>query len=171
MTVEQQNTTTTEAPEAQEQQTEELSPDALRKQLEKVRKESANYRTRVRELEPLAAEAKQLKESGQSDLEKLTARAEKAERERETATAESLRLSVAFEKGLNPKQAKRLTGTSREELEADADEILVDFPAIKPDGRPKGDLDQGVRQKAAPTNPKQADLAQIEADLQAAHRR
>jgi len=165
--------TTTEQPEAPEveEQHEELSPEALRKQLEKARKEAASYRTKVRELEPLATKAKQLEEASQSDLEKLTARAEQAERERAEATDRALRLDVAFEKGLTPAQAKRLVGATREELEADADEILRDFPALKPDGRPKGNADLGGREKAPPSNPKQADLQQIEADLAASRRK
>jgi chromosome segregation ATPase len=161
----------TEAPEAEEQQQgEELSAEALRKQLEKARREAANYRTKVRELEPLASKAKELEDAGRSDLEKLTARAEKAEQERAQVEARALRLEVAFEKGLTPAQAKRLVGASREELEADADEILRDFPALKPDGRPKGNADLGGREKAPPANPKQADLQQIEADLRAGRR-
>jgi chromosome segregation ATPase len=160
-----------EAPEAEEQQQgEELSVEALRKQLEKARKEAAGYRTKVRELEPLATRAKELEDAGRSDLEKLTARAEKAEQERAQVEARALRLEVAFEKGLTPAQAKRLVGSSREELEADADEILRDFPALKPDGRPKGNADLGGREKAPPSDPKQADLAQIEADMAASRR-
>ncbi len=159
-----------EAPEAEEQQTEELSPDALRKQLEKARKEAANYRTKVRELEPLASKAQELENAGKSELERLTARAEKAEQATAQLEAKAMRLEVAFEKGLTPAQAKRLVGNSREELEADADEILRDFPALKPDGRPKGNADLGGREKAAPANSKQADLQQIEADLRAARR-
>ena len=160
-----------EAPEAEEAQAEELSPEALRKQLEKARKEAANYRTKVRELEPLASKAQQLEDAGRSELEKLTARAETAERERGEHQARALRLEVAFEKGLTPAQAKRLVGASRDELEADADEILRDFPALKDDGRPKGNADLGPRNTAPPANPRQADLMQIEADLRAASRR
>lgn len=162
---------TTEAPEAEEQQGDDLSPEVLRKQLEKARKEAASYRTKARELEPLAAKAKEMEEAGRSDLEKLTARAEKAEREHAETEARALRLEVAFEKGLTPAQAKRLVGNDRAELEADAEEILRDFPALKNDGRPRGDVDQGVRQKTGSTNPRQADLDQIEADLRATQRR
>ena len=160
-----------DAPEAEEQQNEELSAEALRKQLEKVRKEAASYRTKVRELEPLASKARELEDAGRSDLEKLTARAEKAEREHAETVARAMRLEVAFEKGLTPAQAKRLVGATREELEADADEILRDFPALKPDGRPKGNADLGGREKAKPSDPRLADLQQIEADLKAASRR
>lgn len=158
------------APEADEQQHDELSPEALRKQLEKARKEAANYRTKVRELEPLASKAKELEDAGRTELEKLTARAETAERERGELSAKALRLEVAFEKGLTPAQAKRLVGANRDELEADAEEILRDFP-VKTDGRPRGSADLGPRQPAPPANPRQADLLQIEADLRAASRR
>ena len=155
----------------EQQQTEELSPEALRKQLEKARKEAASYRTKVRELEPLASKAKELEDAGRTELEKLTARAEQAERTAAENAARALRLDVAFEKGLTPAQAKRLVGSSREELEADAEEILRDFPALKSDGRPKGNADLGARTAAPPANPRQADLMQIEADLRAATRR
>ena len=51
----------------------------------------------------------------------------------EAAEARALRHEVAAAKGLTPAQAKRLAGTTKEELEADADEILADFaPAKKP---------------------------------------
>jgi hypothetical protein len=59
--------------------------------------------------------------------EKLT----KAESEAETAKADYVRLEVATEKGLTPKQAKRLQGKTKEELEADADEILEEFGVKK----------------------------------------
>lgn len=159
-----------EVPEADDQQ-EAMSAEALRAQLTKARKEAATYRTKVRELEPLASKAKELEDRDKSDLEKLTARAEQAERQRAEVEARALRLEVAFDKGLTPAQAKRLVGADRAELEADAEEILRDFPALKPDGRPKGNADLGGREKAAPANPYQADLQQIEADLAASNRR
>lgn len=49
-----------------------------------------------------------------------------------------LRAEVAAEKGLTAAQAKRLSGSSKEELEADADELLEAFPVSKSD---KGDDD------------------------------
>jgi hypothetical protein len=49
-----------------------------------------------------------------------------------------LRAEIAAEKKLTPAQAKRLNGSSREELEADADELLEAFPVSKSD---KGDDD------------------------------
>lgn len=158
------------APEADEQQPEQFDPERAQAKIKKANQEAANLRARLKELEPLAKKAQELEEAGRSDLEKLTARAEQAERTAAQHEARALRLEVAFEKGLTPAQAKRLVGASREELEADADEILRDFP-VKDDGRPKGNADLGPRTPAAPTNPRQADLMQIEADLRAASRR
>jgi len=156
--------------ENDQQQSDELSPEALRKALEKARKEAAGYRTKVRELEPLASKAKELEDAGRTELEKLTARAEAAERNATDNQARAMRLEVAFEKGLTPAQAKRLVGSTRDELEADAEEILRDFP-VKTDGRPKGSADLGARPVPLPSDPRAADLAQIEADLRAAPRR
>lgn len=166
---------TTEAPAEQpqeggEEQIESLDVDRAKEKINKLNSEAKNLRAKLKELEPLAAKAKELEDAGRSDLEKLTARAEQAERTASQHEARALRLEVAFEKGLTPAQAKRLVGASREELEADADEILRDFP-VKDDGRPKGNADLGPRTPAAPTNPRQADLMQIEADLRAASRR
>lgn len=46
----------------------------------------------------------------------------------------ALRAEIANAKGLTPTQAKRLVGETREELEADADELLADIGASKKNG-------------------------------------
>lgn len=56
-------------------------------------------------------------------------RAVEAEQRASEAEMRALRLEVASERGLNPAQAKRLLGSTREELEADADELLASFKA------------------------------------------
>jgi hypothetical protein len=139
------------APEAEEQQPEPFDPERAQAKIKKANQEAANLRARLKELEPLAAKAKELEEAGRSDLEKLTARAESAERERAELATRALRLEVAFEKGLTPAQAKRLVGTSREELEQDADEILRDFPMTQ--RRFQGGADGGARTETAKPEP------------------
>ncbi|WP_372728965.1 hypothetical protein [Nocardioides sp.] len=156
--------------EAPSTEPEQFDPERAQAKIKKANQEAANLRARLKELEPLAKKAQELEEAGRSDLEKLTARAEQAERTASQHEARAQRLEVAFEKGLTPAQAKRLVGGTREELEADAEEILRDFP-VKDDGRPKGNADLGPRTNAPPANPRQADLMQIEADLRAAPRR
>lgn len=62
-----------------------------------------------------------------SDLERAQQEAQQAAKRAEEAELRAMRIEVAAAKGLTPSQAKRLVGSSREELEADADEIIADF--------------------------------------------
>ena len=62
-----------------------------------------------------------------SDLERAQQEAQQAAKRAEEAELRATRIEVAAAKGLTPPQAKRLVGSSREELEADADEIIADF--------------------------------------------
>ena len=92
------------APEANAQQVAEQNVDALpewaREAISKANKEAAGYRTKVRELEPLAQEAQQLKEAQQTEAERVAARASAAERERDEAKAEGLRYKAAATHGI-----------------------------------------------------------------------
>jgi len=74
-------------------------------------------------------------------LKAAEARAEAAEGKVADLTAKALRADVARAKGLTDAQAKRLTGTTREELEADADDLLEAFGGKKPETKeePKDD--------------------------------
>lgn len=83
-----------------------------------------------------------------TDLERLTERFGEYEQQVQEERLARFRAEVASEKGLTPAQARRLVGTTREGLAADADQILLDFPttpartpAPKPDPSqgPKGD--------------------------------
>lgn len=69
----------------------------------------------------------------QKELDEAKDKASKAE-------GKLLKLEIGAEKGLTPKQAARLQGSTKEELEADADEILETFGVAKP-GKTGGDDD------------------------------
>lgn len=56
-------------------------PEAARREIEKLRRENAGHRTKVRELEPLAAKARELEDAQKSEAERLTEQLT-AERER-----------------------------------------------------------------------------------------
>lgn len=55
----------------------------------------------------------------------------------------NLRLEVAIEKGLNKDQLKRLIGTTKEELMADADELLSSFGSHGKSEEGEGGLEDG----------------------------
>lgn len=86
-------------------------------------------------------------EQDRADADKSEAEKRAAAEERATAAElRALRLEVAHGKGLTPGQSKRLVGSTREELEADADEILRDFPTgPKAPPAPKPDPSQGSK--------------------------
>ncbi|MFI1799435.1 hypothetical protein ACH427_19090 [Streptomyces sp. NPDC020379] len=102
-------------------------PAAARAEIERLAAELASHAARVAELEPAAAELHQLQEAGKTEAQRLTERAETAERQAEQTRAELVRAQVAHSHGLTERQAARLVGTTREELEADADELLADI--------------------------------------------
>jgi hypothetical protein len=137
-----------EGAESQTEQTETQQgtevPPEVKAALRKANKEAETLRTKLKEFE----------DRDKTEIQKANERAEAAEKLAATHETSALRLSVAFEKGLTPAQAKRLVGSTRDELEADADEVLKDFPATA--SRPRGDVGQGSRGKPAPADPRSA---------------
>lgn len=73
------------------------------------------------------------------EIAELTEKLNKASNPRET-----LILEVALEKGLTKKQALRLVGNTKEELEADADEYLTDLGLKAEPDENEGDEDTDV---------------------------
>lgn len=166
-------TATTEAPEVETPSTDTAEraqqetkpsgdvPPEVKAALRKANKEAETLRLKLQEFE----------DRDKTEAQKLADRAEAAEKRAAELEGRALRLEVASEKGLKPSQIKRLVGTTREELEADADELLAEFKPAEAE-RPSVDLDLGTRTTTATsTDPRSADLAQIEADLKAAKRR
>ncbi len=91
-----------------------------------------------------------LEEADKTELQKLTDAKAAAEKEAAEAKLTALRYEVAASKGIPITQAKRLIGSTKEELEADADEYLEsakpdtgDKKDPPPDGKPKPDLKGG----------------------------
>lgn len=138
---------------------EPFDADRAKAKIAKANKEAQSLRQRLKELEPLAAKAKELEDADKSETEKLTERLTAAEKRATEAEQTLLRLQVAAEKGLTPAQAKRLIGSTREELEEDADDLLASFPTpqgtktARVPGRPKekprggGDPDEPPEEK------------------------
>ncbi len=112
------------------------------KALKKANEEAAATRIRLKELE----------DRDKSEGEKLTDKLTAAEQRAAEAEAKSLRLEVAAEKGLTAAQARRLVGTTKEELEADADELLETFKPQEPakGTRPTEKLRSGVTPEGPP---------------------
>lgn len=116
--------------------------------------EARKWEQRAKENTEAAKRLQDLENAQKSEQQKLTERAEAAERERDQIRTEAMRLRIAADKGLTPKQASRLRGNSEEELLADADELLAEFGTTGP-RRPSGDVGQGPRDTPeSPQDPK-----------------
>ena len=161
-----QETTAVADAEGQEPQPQDDAPDWARAAIAKANKEAAAYRAKVRELEPLARRAKELEDATKTEMERSAERAAAAERRAQEAELRALRLEVAAERGLTPAQARRLVGASKEELEADADDLLAAFRSEDDDRpatprRPVAKLKPGAAPAAEPeeTDPRKLALA------------
>lgn len=93
-------------------------PAEVKAALKKANKEAETLRLKLKEYE----------DRDKTDAQKLQEERDALKTERDSLYLEQLRREVADEKGLTPAQARRLVGTTRDELEADADEVLAAFP-------------------------------------------
>lgn len=85
------------------------------------------------DLKVAAGKYQEWEQSQKSELQRATEERDSLKQELEKLQAESLRNSVAQERGIPTHLASRLRGATKEELEADADELLE---AIKPKKAP-----------------------------------
>lgn len=113
-------------------------PAEVKRALSKANKEAETLRLKLKEFE----------DRDKSEAEKLAERATAAEKRVQELETRGMRLEVASEKGLTAGQAKRLMGSTREELEADADDLLATFKAAVP-AAPRPDPSQGARPTSA----------------------
>ena len=128
--------------------------DRMKAERNAARKELRDAKALLEKLTPLQKLADALggapaDDDGKPDVDALAKRLAQHEEDLGKERLARFRAEVAHEKGLTADQAKRLVGTTREELAADADELLKVFaPAEGGNGRrnaPRPDPSQGPR--------------------------
>jgi hypothetical protein len=117
-----------------------------------LKAERERARRLEREHKAAVAELAKLRDAGKSEHEKALEKAKTAEERASKAEAHALRLEVAFEKGLTASQARRLVGATREELEADAEDLLTSFGKAS-DEAPKGPPSRTPKEKMRSATP------------------
>lgn len=129
--------------------------DAGKKALDRMKAERDEAKRQAKANADAAKKLAEIEDAQKTETQRLVDRAEAAERERDDVTGRLLRLEVALEKGLTAAQAKRLVGATRDELEADADELLETFKPAQPAEPPAPSFDLGARRApvSEPTNP------------------
>ncbi|GAA3121758.1 hypothetical protein [Streptomyces echinatus] len=115
-------------------------PPEVERALRKANKEAETLRLKLKEFE----------DRDKTEAQKLADRANEAESAAARATAKLLRYEVAADKKLPAGWAQRLQGSTKEELEADAEKLLADLGAQQQRNAPS--YDGGVRQSTRPTS-------------------
>jgi hypothetical protein len=144
--------------------------DAMKAERNAARKELADMKGKLESLAPLQKLAEALgakpADDGKTDFEALTQRIANHEQELAGERLARFRAEVAAEKKLTVTQAKRLVGVTREELLADAEELLKDLQPAGDSGTrgqsgPRPDRSQGARGNQPASGREQA-LAEIQ---------
>src|SRR5690606_8795026 len=107
--------------------TETLDVEKAKAKIHKANREAANLRARLKELEDKAGKYDEIENEKKSDLQRETEAREAAEKKAAELESRILRMEVASERGLTAGQAKFLTGATKADLEAAADELLAAF--------------------------------------------
>lgn len=143
-----------------------FTPPATQAELNKViadriARERAKYADYA-DLKTKAEKFDELDQASKTEQERLTERLAASEARAAELEGRALRLEVASENGLTPAQAKRLVGSTREELEADAKELLATFTPSKSDDDSSESvtesLDLGIRTGSPQKGKSTADL-------------
>jgi hypothetical protein len=92
-----------------------------------IAREKGNLQRRYADYDDIKSKAAQfdaLAEAQKTDLERVTGERDTFKTQAESASVENLRLRVALDKKLPAELIDRLRGTTKEEMEADADQLL-----------------------------------------------
>lgn len=101
-------------------------PQAL---IERLRAENKDAKREAAALRAKASKLDEIEEASKTEQQKALDRAAAAEKTANEATTKLLRYEVAAAKGVPAKLAGRLQGTTKEEMEADADDLLATLTA------------------------------------------
>lgn len=111
-------------------------PEAARKEIEKLRRESAGWRTKYREAEPQLTEYQQWQESQKTEQQKLLDAKEAAERQLGDLRATNTRLMAAATHNIPPDLIDLLGSGSDEEINARAEMLAERLKAAAPTASP-----------------------------------
>jgi hypothetical protein len=121
-------------------------------------------RARVTELEQAVAAANakvtEFERAKLSDIERAQTEAQEARAALEKVTREGMVARVALEKGLKPSLVKYLTGGTKAEIAASADDLMAEIAANSSAG-PRADLSQAAGRDGAAASGPEADFARF----------
>ena len=156
-TTETQETTTRETAALEGAQ----NPDAFKRALDAERQAAKDAKAQARDLKRQLDEAREQINALTSERDELKTKLGETEGRIPGLESKIMRYEVAAAKGLDLKLASRLNGSTREELEADADELVK----LIGNGAPADDLDGGARETAPKKGTPEQEHAKLLAGL------
>lgn len=129
-------------------------PDAARKEIEKLRRENASWRTKYNDAKPVLEQFKQLEEASKTDLQRHEERAVTAEKERDELRTNLARMTAATKHSIPADLVDLLGSGSEEDIEARAELLAKKLQATAPasNGRPVESLRPGAAPGDASSN-------------------
>ena len=110
-------------PQDEQQDDPWADPERARREITKLRREAAKYRTQLREAEPKLTEYQKWLDSQKSEQERLAERLAQVERERDEARLGHARVMAAAAHNIPPELIGRIAGSTPEEIEDAAAEL------------------------------------------------
>lgn len=110
-------------PQDEQQDDPWADPERARREITKLRREAAKYRTQLREAEPKLTEYQKWLDSQKSEQERLAERLAQVERERDEARLGHARVMAAAAHNIPPELIGRIAGSTPEEIEEAAEEL------------------------------------------------
>lgn len=154
--------TTPETPETPPETPSEPKPaktvEDLEAELAKTRREAANYRTKLREAEPLVKKAQEAEDANKTETQKALDRAQAAEQALQEREVGFTRLELAVQHNIPPEDIDLIGSGTREQMEANAKRVAaLNAAASKATPPPTDRPVEGLRPGATPEPPKPAD--------------
>jgi hypothetical protein len=106
---------------------------------EKWKELARKHEARAKENADAAKTLKDVKDQSKSEIERLAEAVRESTKRQEETERRAIRAEVAQAKGLTAQQARRLVGETREEMEADAADLLAAFTPAKKEGDGDGE--------------------------------
>lgn len=125
--------------------------DAGKRALDAERKARRDAEKRAQAAE---AKVKEAEDAEKTEVERLQGQVTDLTKRAEASEAKATRFEVAAAKGLSLAQARRLVGSTKEELEADADEMRTEL-GLKDEGKGKGEEEEKPKEEQGIGRPKE----------------
>lgn len=133
------------------------TPDEYEHEIAKLRRESAGYRTKLRETEPIVKAAQEAEEANKTEIQRAQERAAQLEKDYAELQQANYRLDLAAQYSIPRDDIDLIGSGSREDMEKNAARLGALFTTTEKKAPPSDRPVEGLRPGASPEPPKPED--------------